>query len=238
MNRDERDELRRHAVEAAARQVRQEHATDVHRKMQQAAHFLSAFAAQMNVISPRARQIMDLPGVMRFPDLVIRDFFVEERTQVPHDVSATIARVTGERYAYVLLSYHYSGPRVHTTVREIGPEIQRLEALLSQHRVQHEVKLVRNARAQVERAIFTIHSHIAAGIKLIPDYEQGKVRIGLRNIDRLASWDVVVDAQQIQQPLLDELGRCILGHPNDFRRMAFKEAVASKTPAPTSTHSE
>ena len=227
------EELERHAAAArAARQAIQEQDELVHRRMQQAANFFGEFAKQMNVIAPRARQVMDLPGVMRFAELVIRDLFVEERMRQAYDPSATISGSAQVRYEYLLLSYHYFGPRRHTLVRDLAPEIERLEDQLSMNRIRYEVKLLRNARAQVERASFHVESNIAAGVKFIPDYDQGRVRIALRNIDRLATWEVTIAASELSQPLFEELAKCVLGHANEFRRLALGDhrSGAATTP--------
>ena len=227
---DPADELERHAAAArAARRVVQEQAEAVHRRMQQAAHYFSEFATQMNVIAPRARQTMELPGLMRFPDLVIRDLFLEERARSPSDLGATLAGAIVAPYEYVLLSFHYAGPQRHRIERVLAPEIERLEEQLTQHRVRYELNYVRNARAQVERAIFDIESDISAGVKFIPDYERGRVRIALRNIDRLSTWDVAVTITALTQPLYEELARCVLGQPNEFRRLALGERPAPPT---------
>lgn len=228
------DDLERHAASARlARIAAQEQAEAVHRKMQQAAHYFGEFAAQMNVIAPRARQTMELTGVMGFPDLVIRDLFVEERTRSPKDLASTFAGAIVAPYEYLLLSYHYAGPRRHRVERVLVPEIERLEELLAQHRIRYELKLFRNARAQVERAVFEIESDISAGVKMIPDYERARVRFALRNIDRLATWDVAMPAAQLSQPLFEELARCVLGQPNEFRRMALGERPSAETPTPS-----
>lgn len=195
-----------------------EHAELVQRKMQQAAFFFGEFAAQMNVIAPRAHQVLELPGVLRFPDLQIRDLFVEERLRPARERGA--AAGAHAPYEYVLLSFHYTGPQVQTVERRLTPEIEKLEALLSLHRVRYELKLFRNARAQVERAVFNIASDISAGVKLIPEEERGSVRFALRNIDRLASWETTVPASRLGLPVFEELARCVLGQPNEFRRLA------------------
>ncbi len=224
---DPADELERHAAAArAARLAVQEQAEAVHRRMQQAAHYFSEFATQMNIIAPRARQTMELTGLMRFPDLVIRDLFVEERTRSPADLGATLAGSLAAPYEYVLLSFHYAGPRKQRIERVLAPEIERLEEQLAQHRVRYELNYVRNARAQIERAVFDIESDISAGVKFIPDYDRARVRIALRNIDRLSTWDVAVPITAMNLPLYEELARCVLGQPNEFRRMALGERPA------------
>lgn len=224
---DPADALERHAAAArAARLAAQEQAEAMHRRMQQAAHYFSEFATQMNIIAPRARQTMELTGLMRFPDLVIRDLFVEERTRAPSDLASTFAGAIVAPYEYLLLSFHYAGPHRQRIERVLAPEIERLEEQLAQHRVRYELNYVRNARAQIERAVFDIESDISAGVKFIPDYERARIRIALRNIDRLATWDVVVPLAAMNLPLYEELARCVLGQPNEFRRMALGERPA------------
>lgn len=200
------------------RRTAHEHAQLVQRKLQQAAFFFGEFAEQMNVIAPRARQILELPGVLRFPDLQIRDLFVEERLRPPRERGTAQGATTS--YEYVLLSFHYTAPQVQVVERRVAPEIEKLEALLSMHRVRYELKLYRNTRAQVDRAVFSIASDISAGVKLMPDEEHGAVRFALRNIDRLVSWETSMPASRLGLPLFEELARCVLGQPNEFQRLA------------------
>jgi hypothetical protein len=95
------------------------------------------------------------------------------------------------------------------------------------HRIAHEMKVQRNARAQVERVTFVIESSISAGVKFQPDYANGQIRIILRNVERLGETAVTMDSAKISQPLLDELAKCAIGMPNEFRRLAYGEANRS-----------
>jgi hypothetical protein len=205
-----------------------EHAEMTQLRLRQSANMLAEFAAQMNLVAPRVHHPLELTGICEFTDLSIHDLFVEERFVKAQDLSphstGTIASINESSYEYLLFSWRYVGPHRHLITRQLAPEIERLESLLMNHRIAHEMKVQRNARAQVERVTFVIESSISAGVKFQPDYANGQIRIILRNVERLGETALTMDSANISQPLLDELAKCAIGMPNEFRRLAYGEA--------------
>ncbi|CAN5455263.1 hypothetical protein BH09PSE6_BH09PSE6_18860 [soil metagenome] len=198
-------------------------------RMRQCATMLCDFAAQMNVVAPRVAHAFELPGVVRFTDLEIRDLFVEEREKSTATLHGTVGSIRDSTLDYVLFSYRYSGPHRYTVTRTSPPEIERLETVLHRHRIGFDVQIQRNARAQVERAVFQIESAIAGGVKFIADDPSATIRIMLRNVERLGDFGLTLPASDLSQPLLEELGRCIIGMPNEFRRLAYCDRSQTST---------
>ncbi|CAN5184751.1 hypothetical protein BH10PSE17_BH10PSE17_32610 [soil metagenome] len=212
----------------ADRQAR-ENAELTQLRMRQCATMLGEFAAQMNVVAPRVSHTFELPGVVRFTDMEIRDLFVEEREKTSGTLHGTVGSIRDSTLDYVLFSYRYTGPHRHTVIRTSPTEIERLETLLHRHRIGFDVQIQRNARAQVERAVFNIESAIAGGVKFMADDQGATIRIALRNVERLGDFGITLPAADFSQPLLEELGRCIIGMPNEFRRLAYGDRTQTTT---------
>jgi hypothetical protein len=211
-----------------ANRAAREHAEMTQLRLRQSAHMLAEFAAQMNLVAPRVHHPFELPGICEFTDLSIRDLFVEERfvrnQEHGHHSTGTIAAATESHYEYLLFSWRYVGPHRHLITRQLAPEIERLESVLMSHRIAHEMKVQRNARAQVERVTFVVESSISAGVKFQPDYANGQIQIVMRNVERLGETALTLDSASISQPFLDELAKCAIGMPNEFRRLAYGDA--------------
>lgn len=201
-------------------------------RMQQCASALNDLAAMVNRIQPRAHVVLELPGVPPFTDLAVADLFLEERRVANGGfVDSSFMSSSNARYDYLLLSFEYRGPHTHVVVRDSPPEIERLEWLLQHHRVRFDMDASKNARAQIERATFRIDSAIKAGVKVIADYDSGLVRFALRNLGRLTENEAQFWARDLTQPVFDELGRCIVGLPNDFLKAAAMSTGTSTTPS-------
>ncbi len=207
-----------HPNPAASRMAR-ENAELTQLRMRQLSAMLGDFAKQMNIVAPRVGHAFEIPGAVRFTDLELRDLFVDERVKGMTSLHGTVASVHDSSLEYVLFSYRYVGPHRYTVVRDTPQEIERLESTLQAHRIAFDLQLHRNARAQVERATFTIQSSIGGGVKFMADDEAASIRIGMRNVERLGDTTATLAAADFSQPLLDELGRCIIGMPNEFRRL-------------------
>jgi hypothetical protein len=198
-------------------------------RMRQCASMLGEFASQMNVVAPRVGQAFELPGVVRFTDLQIRDLFVEERQggNSGSTMPGTIGSIIDNQLDYVLFSYRYTGPHRYTVMRTVPTEIDRLEALLHRHRIGFDLQVQRNARAQIERGIFTVQTMIAGGVKFTALNQNAQIRIDMRNVERIGESSVTMAAADLSQPFLEELGRCVIGMPNEFRRLAYGDRTAA-----------
>ncbi|HEU4620942.1 MAG TPA: hypothetical protein VFS42_01855 [Burkholderiaceae bacterium] len=202
-----------------------------HGRMHQCASVLAELVQAAKTIAPRAHLAFELAGIPPFNDMAMTDVFLEERRVASTGfVTSSFNPALNVPYEYVLLSFSYGGPHVHTVVRESPAEVERLESLLHERRIRFTVNVVRNARAQLERATFSIESVIAAGVKVLPDYDTGLIRFVLRNIGRLADTEARFRARDLTPLAFEELSRCIVGLPNEFLRAASQSTSGDAKP--------
>jgi hypothetical protein len=81
-------------------------------------------------------------------------------------------------------------------------------------------KEFKNERSYVERAAFEIRSDVSVSARWRADFSKGAIILETRNLERLGSALYNLRPQVVDQALLDDFGRLVLGQRNRFRELA------------------
>ena len=81
----------------------------------------------------------------------------------------------------------------------------------------------KNERGYVERAEFEIRGEVSVGARWRADFDQGVLVLETRNLERLGSAVFTIRPQFVDDALLDDFGRLILGQANRFRELAKRQ---------------
>lgn len=169
--------------------------------------YLHDLVQQLNIVKPSMPRRYPLIDDLDFSNLLWDEGFADYRTQ---------AQSAGAVVELVNFSYQLQAPKVLSIERD-GPYVERFRAQLFDYGLQFSCKEFRNDRRYVERAEFTIQSKISVSARWQADFVQGKVILETRNLERLGSISYQIRPELIDQTLLDEFGRMVLGQPNRFR---------------------
>ncbi len=175
--------------------------------------YLHDFVQQLNIVKPAIPRDYVLIDQLRLNQLTWQEGFADYRTQ-SQSAGALVERVS--------LSYRLNGERTLTIERD-GPLVDRFRAHLFDIGLPFNCKEFKNARRYVERAEFEIRSELSVSARWRADFDKGVIMLEMRNVERLGSVVMPIVPTVIDQALLDDFGRLVLGQPNRFRELARRQ---------------
>jgi hypothetical protein len=168
---------------------------------------------QLNLIHPPspARYVID--GRQPLAHLVCSNFRVLPQVQLQHN---------GEpRYESVLLAWQAGDSRVEKFEKESPKDIERVRAALVQAGVPaHEAPVLNRSTGRPQATSFEFRPIVLASVRVQPLADAGKVRLVFTNLDQLERVEAEYPAAGLRQRLLDEIGRWIVGQPNQVLEFA------------------
>ncbi|MFH1495357.1 MAG: hypothetical protein ABIG70_11245 [Pseudomonadota bacterium] len=91
----------------------------------------------------------------------------------------------------------------------------------------------KNTKGLVDRATFNVVNEIPVHIKFAADFEQARVFLSMKNFNGLTVNEFTYDADEIDENLLDEFAKYLVGKPSVFmglgrHQQALKQKVAAR----------
>jgi len=175
--------------------------------------FQHDFAQQLNILKPPIPRHFTLLDQYAISHLTWQEGFADFRTQ-SHSAGALVELVT--------LTCRLSGNGVPMIEKE-GPAIERFRHLLFDYGLPFTCKEFKNARSYVERAEFEIRGEVSVSARWRADFDKGVLVLETRNLERLGGAVFTIRPQFLDDALLDDFGRLILGQANRFRELAKRQ---------------
>jgi len=170
--------------------------------------YLHDLIQQLNIVKPAIPRDSTAAEDVVFRDLLWQEGFADYRTQ---------SQAAGAMVELVTLSLQLASPKGFTIDRD-GAAVERLRTALFDYGLQFSCKEFRNERSFVERAEYYIAGQISVSARWKADFANGTLTLETRNLERLGSAiHAKIRPEAIDQALLDEFGRLVLGLPNSFR---------------------
>lgn len=175
--------------------------------------FLHELVQQLNIVKPEVPRPYALIDQQVIGPTAWLEGFADYRSQ---------SQSAGALVESVSCSYRLCGPGSLSIERD-GPSVERFRGLLFDYGLQFTCKEFKNERLYVERAEFLIRNEISVSARWRADFANGTIILEARNLERLGSTSYTLAPQCIDQALLDDFGRVILGQPNRFRELIKRQ---------------
>ncbi|MBS1144711.1 MAG: hypothetical protein H6R14_2117 [Proteobacteria bacterium] len=172
--------------------------------------YLHELVQQLNILKPDIPRNYPLIEQFELGKLTWQEGFADYRTQ---------SQSAGALVELVTFSYHLGSSNALHVERD-GPSVERFRTMLFDFGLPFTYKEFKNERSYVERAEFEIRSDVSVSVRWRADYSKGVILVETRNLERLGSALYQVRPQCVDQALLDDFGRLVLGQPNRFRELA------------------
>ena len=208
------DQLR-HQAEVRQRQLHsaETERTQVNEAIDQALKhlffYLHELVQQLNIIKPEVPREYPLLETQTLKNLVWQEGFADYRTQ---------SQSAGAMVELATFSYRLIGPGTLYIERE-GAAVDRFRAQLFDYGLTFACKEFKNARSYVERASFEIRNDISVSARWRADFASGSIILETRNLERLGSTQFKLQPHALDEALLEDFGRLLLGQPNRFREL-------------------
>jgi len=216
------DDLKRQAAAVQAHQNAKardfaECVLEVDEAMHHAFLYLNDVVKQLAVLNPPSPRTFDLEYGVRFEGLRLTNFFIDFRKK-------TI--LERDRYNFINLTYLQKSPQVITVRKELPPNIARFEDSLRRSGAAFTTSEIRNERFMVVAADFQIKCELRTTVRITAEHETASLRFTIRNVERLGGFDLMFRAQEVNDVLLEDCARYILGETNQFRSLGRYVSLA------------
>jgi len=174
--------------------------------------YLHDLARQLSVIEP-AGPVLSLDGKTRWPAMKLVDFRVDARRKRLRDQDVSDYIGVGWRIVPQV------GEPVTGFVSVNFPiEMRRVEERLMMGPVKHDRREIRDAeKKNVLREVrYEYLTHTRGSITVTPDHERGHLHFRLLNTAGFEVVQTIWPAARVNQELLDELAKRIVGQPSTF----------------------
>jgi len=193
-----------------------------HAKLNEALRYWVDLFNSLNVIKPVIPRAYYLEsGATKLENLLQCDYNVNGR------------RLTADHKDYieaVVLRFRCLSDQKLTIEKKSEPMVQRLREHLWSNNIKFDLKELRNERGYVERGIFVIIAEVPVALAITADLEMARIKITVKNLERLGEYVYVYDFDEFNRELLEELAKVIIGKPNTFRSMGrYQESVLTTT---------
>ena len=216
------DDLRRKAEQLEAHRTAQarsfgESVLQVDDAMHHTFLYLNDLVKQLNVLNLPSPRTFDLEPGVRFEGLRLSNFFIDFRKKMV---------LERERYNFINLSFQQKSTETISVRKELQPNITRFEDNLRRAGATFEMNHIRNLRHMVTHADFNIRCMLRASIRVCAEHDSANLRFTIRNVERLGGFDLVFPAEDINDPILEDCARYIMGESNQFRSIGRYFALA------------
>ncbi len=172
--------------------------------------YLHELVQQLNIVKPAIPRDFPLVEQTVLDHLTWQEGFADYRTQ---------SQSAGALVELVTFSYRLKGGGALHVERD-GPSVERFRTTLFDFGLAFNCKEFKNERSYVERADFQIASDISVSARWRADFTKGLILLETRNLERLGSALYTLRPQAIDQALLEDFGRLVIGQSNRFRELA------------------
>lgn len=172
--------------------------------------YLHDLVQQLNILKPGIPRDYPLVEHHVLNRLAWQEGFADYRTQT---------QSAGALVELVSFSYRLSGGNALTIERD-GPAVERFRAMLFDFGLPFSCKEFKNERRYVERCEFEIRNDISVTARWRADFGKGLIILETRNLERLGGAFYTVQPRALDQALLEDFARLVLGQPNHFRELA------------------
>jgi hypothetical protein len=173
--------------------------------------YIAELAKQLNVIQP-VGPAFNLDGKTHWPVMKLVDFRTDARKKKLHDK---------EVFDYLVMAWRIvprdGVPVAGSVSANFPPDLQRIESRLSAGSIQHERVNVRHPEKHTLQAIrFDYATEARGGITITPDHLDAKLVFRLASVQGFAIVNTSYPANRIQNSVLDELAKLIVGQTSSF----------------------
>jgi hypothetical protein len=218
------DDLKKQAETVKTQQTfqqatREGNLKEVEEKMKQTFQYLNELLKQLSVVKPVNPAVYALPGIGDLKNLGYAESFIDYRRRRINDRDC---------FDSILLFIRWGSGETLVVERDMPAAAQKIRDALFGLRLKFQEEEVRGQRGTAPIWRFTAQSAIVTDVTIEADHEQGRLLITGKNLDRLGTDTFAVPAQAVNEALLEEFAKMLLGQPGGFRKY---RAVFARRPA-------
>ena len=188
-------------------------------KLREIYAYLDDLVKQLNVIKPTILRSYYIEGLGNFDNINQQDYVLNKRHKTL-DNKDFIDQIS--------LRLRCASGSALTAEKESARTIQALKEYLWNYNIKFETQEFKNQRGLLERAIFNVPCEVVINIIIKGDFEKSLINIHTKNIERLSEHNYVYEIDEINETLLEQFSKLLLGEPNNFRKLGKKQSATGR----------
>lgn len=182
-------------------------------------NYLIELANSLNILKPQVFRSFILETTVQLDRLLQSDYAVRERRKTIDN---------RDYFEEVALRFRNAGKENLVFEKDTPTAIERTKEYLWGYGLRFACKEITNERRMLQRAVFDVIGDIQASATFTGDWESGRIRLTLRNIEKLGDVDFQYAAEEVTREVLEELAKLVLGQQNNLRNLGkYQEMMRS-----------
>jgi hypothetical protein len=169
--------------------------------------YLNDLVNQLNVLKPDTNRTFDVQTSGRFEALKMTDFFVDYRSKKIADK---------EHLDHIILSFRCLNDKELIVKKDSPLTIKAFIEYMREHNIRHELQEFKNEKRFVTHGEFKIPCVVTTKVTIQADSEKAQAHFFIRNVDRFGILELTFDAVDLDDNLLEEFAKFLIGQPNKF----------------------
>jgi len=181
----------------------------VEEKMKQTFQYVNDLLKQLAVIKPTNPMVYSVPGVGDMRNLVFSDSFIDYRRKRLNDK---------DHFDTITFYVKWASNESLVVTRDMPATVQKVRDMLFTCGVKFTEEETKNARGSVINTKFTVPAAVVMDIAIKADHDQGRLLMTAKNLLRLGPDDFVVPAGELNDAMLEEFAKSLIGQASAFRK--------------------
>jgi hypothetical protein len=177
--------------------------------MHRAFLYLVELFKQLGILKPTTPTLYEIPGVGDFTGLGYVDGFVDPRKKRFAD---------REVYDYMDFYAKWAAPNTMTVQRDMPNVVVKIRDTLRNANIKFTEVETKSAHGTILKCVFTIPVALTVNFTAKADHEGRRILFYGKNALRLGNDDFAVPADDLGEPVLEELAKLLIGQKSDFTR--------------------
>jgi hypothetical protein len=184
----------------------------VNRACRTALDYWTQLKDHLNVLLPTSPARYMFDGRTTVSGLPMKQFRVTHKSAVQHNGA--------EEFESVMLAWQVGRGDKLTLVKDFPPDLAKLRARLAFAGIRaHEAPVHNRETGRQQGTSLDFAVEVSATVRIVPLHDSGTVRLVFQNLDALERIEGTLPAFAIRAKELDEMGKWILGRPNELLRI-------------------
>lgn len=194
---------------------------DIDTRLRKAFRWLEKAIAYLDGIKPPINHRFDLGHGFVFESPQFRHGYIGQHT----------SRIVGFPVIDEINVYYEIAAQKPLTIEVAPGGVALVEKTLEGVSLQYTSRRVEASDGSVRKCVFSVPPAIQAAVLFRVDYQTGQVSVTLVNVDRFDRTTLTFHSTQIEEPVLEDLVRLMLGRDDAFLRHAALAGIHGQPPA-------
>ena len=184
----------------------------VEAKMNQTFLYLNDLLKQLAVLRPTNPMVYSIPGIGDLQNLAFAESFIDYRKKKISDK---------DHYDIITFFIRWASPANLSVERDMPVPIQKVRDVLWDFGLKFAEEEIKKPGGGFLKTKFTLPQSITCDVSIRADHENGVLLVKGKHLLRLGADGLRIPAEAVDEALLDEFAKMLIGQPTSLRKYRF-----------------